>query len=232
MVESMDTSVGRVLDTLERLKVTDNTLVIFTSDNGGLSVQEGKHTPATTNAPLRAGKGHLYEGGIRVPFIVRWPGVTEAGSTCDVPAISDDVFSTLCGATGVYRAEGVNQYALEVNGPLDGRDLSNVLKGDADETLASRSLHWHYPHFANQGGRPGGAIRKGDWKLIEWFEDGTLELYNLAEDLSESTDLAAKHPDRVRAMHAELSRWRKDVKANMPTRNPDYTGEATPVLER
>lgn len=232
MVESMDTSVGRVLDTLEKLKVADNTVVIFTGDNGGLSVEEGKHTPATTNAPLRAGKGHLYEGGIRVAFIVRWPGVTEPGSTCDVPAISDDVFPTLCGAAGVDLAEGVNQNALEVNGPIDGHDLSNVLQGDADDSLATRALHWHYPHFANQGGRPGGAIRTGDWKLIEWFEDGKLELYNLAEDLSETTDLAAKHSERVREMRSELSRWRKDVKANMPTRNPDYHGDAKPVVER
>ena len=226
MVESMDTSVGRVLDTLEKLNATDNTVVIFTSDNGGLSVKEGKHTPATTNAPLRAGKGYLYEGGIRDAFIVRWPGVTEPGSICDVPAISDDVFPTLCSAADVDAEK------LKLAGQLDGRDLSNVLKGNADESLAHRSLHWHYPHFSNQGGRPGGAIRKGDWKLIEWFEDGKTELYNLAEDLSETTDLASQHPDRVKAMRADLSRWREEVKANMPTRNPGYHGDARPIVER
>ncbi len=226
MVESMDMSVGRVLDTLEKLSVDDETIVIFTSDNGGLSVKEGKHTPATTNAPLRAGKGYLYEGGIRDAFIVRWPGVTKPGWTCDIPAISDDVFPTLCTAAGV----GLD--TLKLAGPLDGRDLSDVLKGNASEALANRALHWHYPHFSNQGGRPGGAIRKGDWKLIEWFEDGKLELYNLAEDLSEETNLAEQHPDRVRTMRSELSRWRTEVHANMPTRNPDYRGEATPVVER
>ncbi|MBA3313286.1 MAG: sulfatase, partial [Planctomycetaceae bacterium] len=226
MVESMDTSVGRVLDTLDRLKIADDTLVIFTADNGGLSVQEGKHTPATTNAPLRMGKGYLYDGGIRVAFIVRWPGVTPAGSTCDVPAISDDVFPTLC------RAAGVETEKLQLAGPLDGRDLSNVLKGETDAALSDRPLHWHYPHFANQGGPPGGAIRVGDWKLIEWFEDGTLELYNLADDLSETTDLAAEQPDRIRDMRAALSQWRREVHANMPTANPAYEGAATPVIER
>lgn len=220
MVESMDESVGRVLDSLDAAGVADETVVIFTSDNGGLSTKEGPHTPATTNHPLRAGKGHLYEGGIRVPFLVRWPGVTKAGSACDVPAISDDVFPTLRTVAGVE---------LDVKG-LDGRDLSSLLRGQPDEAVASRPLFWHYPHFANQGGPPSGAVRRGDWKLIEFYEDGRLELYNLKDDPSEGADRSAEKPDFAAELRGMLSDWRKGVNANMPKANPAYRGEARAVL--
>lgn len=221
MVESMDESVGRVLDTLDQAGVAGETVVVFTSDNGGLSVKEGQHTPATTNHPLRAGKGYLYEGGIRVPFVVRWPGVTKPGSTCDVPAISDDVFPTLCTVADVTAdAEG-----------LDGRDLTTLLWGRPDEAASSRPLFWHYPHFSNQGGMPGGAVRRGDWKLIEWYEDGRLELYNLAEDPYETTDRAAERPDLAAELRSLLSKWRREMNTNMPKPNPAYRGEAKPVIE-
>jgi arylsulfatase A len=211
MVESVDDSVGRVLDTLTRCGLDDNTIVVFFSDNGGLSVIEGRHTPATTNSPLRAGKGYLYEGGVREPCIVRWPGVTDAGAVSDTPVCSIDFFPTFCAAAGISADAQPDN--------MDGVDISPVLR-DAGAKLDRDALYWHYPHFSNQGGRPGGAIRKGKWKLIERYEDGTLELYDLERDPSEQSNKAYVNPEIARELQAQLAAWRESVDANMPRPNP------------
>ena len=215
MVESIDESVGRVTQTLEECGIADNTIVVFFSDNGGLSVKEGAHTPATTNAPLRGGKGHLYEGGIRESCIVRWPGVTKPGSVSSTVITSVDFMPTLCAAAGV-EAEG-----HESTGPIDGIDITSTLKSP-EQGLDREAIYWHYPHFANQGGDPGAAVRMGDWKLIERYEDDSLELYNLREDLGETRNLAEAQPKRARVLLAKLQEWRASVKANMPLPNPAY----------
>jgi arylsulfatase A len=211
MIESMDESVGRVVKKLDELKLADRTLIVFTSDNGGLSVKEGPNTPATSNAPLRAGKGYLYEGGIRVPWIVVWPGVRKRGSTCDVPVSSVDFFPTLL---------EVARVRLPADRDLDGVSLVPLLKRTG---MPKREpLYWHYPHYSNQGGKPGGAVRAGDWKLIEFYEDMHAELYNLKDDIGEQHDLAANHPEQAARLRKLLHNWRKSVDAQMPTPNPDY----------
>jgi arylsulfatase A-like enzyme len=211
MVASVDESVGRIVKKLADLKLADRTVILFTSDNGGLSVKEGPNTPATSNAPLRAGKGYLYEGGIREPLIIRWPRVTRPGSVCDVPVCSVDFFPTLLEIAGGKKDAGRS---------VDGVSLVPLLQKSGD--LKRDALYWHYPHYSNQGGKPGGAVRRGDYKLIEFFEDGKLELYNLKEDPGEKTDLSARMPEKRKELHRLLSDWRKAVKAQMPTRNPDY----------
>jgi arylsulfatase A-like enzyme len=212
MVESVDESVGRLLKKLEELKLAERTVVIFTSDNGGLSVKEGPHTPATSNAPLRTGKGYLYEGGIREPLLVRWPGVTRAGNTCDVPISSVDYFPTVLDMAGVKQ---------EGRPAVDGVSLVPLLRGDK-MPRKDRALYWHYPHYSNQGGTPGGAVRLGEYKLIEFYEDGKLELYNLKEDIGEKNDLVRRMPEKTKELHRLLKEWRSAVKAQMPTPNPDY----------
>lgn len=216
MVESVDESVGRVLETLRRLKLADNTIVFFFSDNGGLCTPEGKHTPATTNAPLRAGKGYLYEGGIREPWIVKWPGVVKPGTVCSEPVVSVDFLPTICEMVGIPAR------APETKGDLDGVSTVPLLK-KPKATLGREAIYWHYPHFSNQGGRPGGAVRAGDWKLIERYEHGNLELYNLKDDIGETTNLAEKMPGKARQLQRMLARWRNEVNATMPPKNPDYT---------
>jgi arylsulfatase A-like enzyme len=205
MVESVDESVGRVLATLARLGLDERTIVLFTSDNGGLSVEEGRYTPATSNAPLRAGKGYLYEGGIRVPLLARWLGVTPPGTICKEPVGSADFLPTACALAGAPLPAG----------PLDGVDLTPLLR-DPRAPLAPRALFWHYPHFSNQGGSPGAAVREGRYKLIERYETGAVELFDLEEDLGESRDLAAAMPERAHDLQQRLARWRADVDANMP----------------
>lgn len=211
MMADIDAQVGRVLDKLDELKLADNTLVIFTSDNGGLSTSEGS---PTSNAPLRAGKGWVYEGGVRVPLLVRWPGVVKPGTTSNAPVISTDWFPTMLDVAGA---------PLHPEWHLDGVSLLPLLKQTG--STPERPLYWHYPHYGNQGGRPAGAVRDGDWKLIEFFEDGELELYNIADDPIEAVDLAAKQPERVQQLHAQLKEWRQSVDAKMPTVNPNYTGK-------
>jgi len=208
MVESMDDAVGRVLKKLDDLKLSENTLVIFTSDNGGLATTEGGPTGATFNGPLREGKGFLYEGGVRVPLIVKWPGKVKPGVT-DQVACSIDFFNTIIEASG----------GKPTVPATDGVSLLPIFEG---KKLVERALYWHYPHYANQGGRPGGAIRVGDFKLIEFYEDGRRELFDVKKDISESRNLAADKPDVVKDLAAKLDAWRKDVGAKMPTPNPDY----------
>jgi arylsulfatase A len=215
MVESMDDSVGRVLETLKELGLEDNTVVFFFSDNGGLSVPEGRFTPATTNSPLRAGKGYVYEGGIREPAIVRWPGVTSPGSTCHVPICSVDFLPTIC------RMAGRDPATLPSADSLDGVDITPLLR-DPQARLQRGPLYWHYPHFSNQGGRPSAAIRDGDWKLVEHFEDGRLELFHLREDIGEQHDLAQRMPEKAAELRSALRRWLRGVDAPMPRPNPQY----------
>ncbi|MEX2120908.1 MAG: sulfatase [Pirellulales bacterium] len=206
MVESMDQAVGKVLDQLDELGLADTTAVLFMSDNGGLSTAEGS---PTSNLPLRGGKGWLYEGGIREPLIIRWPGVSEPGSVCDVPIISNDFYPTILDMAGL--APRPRQH-------LDGVSLVGLLRGEP--APPRDALYWHYPHYANQGGFPGGAIRMGDWKLIERYEDGRVHLFNLANDLGERHDLAGQHPDRVAAMRQGLHAWYKEVDAKFLQARP------------
>jgi len=210
MLERADTAVGRLLAKLAALKLADNTLVLITSDNGGLATKEGPHTPATSNAPLRAGKGYNYEGGLRVPLLVRWPGQVSPGTTCDKPVCSIDYYPTILEAAGVAHPEGHI---------VDGVSLVSLLQQTG--TIA-RTLYWHYPHYSNQGGNPGGATRQGDWKLIEHYETGKVELYNLESDVAEAHDLATKHPAKAQQLQEQLGNWRRDVSANLPVANPDY----------
>ncbi|MGE9271289.1 MAG: sulfatase [Verrucomicrobiales bacterium] len=196
MVEAMDQAVGKVLKQLEESGIADHTIVVFTSDNGGLSTSEGS---PTSNLPLRGGKGWVYEGGIREPWIVRYPGVTEPGKVSEEMICSIDLFPTLVSAAG-----GTIEHEV------DGVDLTPVLKG---EEMEERALYWHYPHYSNQGGIPGGAIREGDFKLFERYEDGRVHLYDLKNDLGETTDIAAQHPERVSQMRAKLHAWYKEVDA-------------------
>jgi len=199
MVESMDTAVGRIVDRLKELGLYDNTVICFMSDNGGLSTSEGS---PTSNLPLRGGKGWLYEGGIRGPFLIRAPGVSKRGNVCDTPVISTDFYPTILDLAGV---------PLKPEQHLDGKSLVPLLKGE--QTLERDALFWHYPHYSNQGGIPGGAIRVGDYKLIERFEDGRVKLYNLHDDIGERHDLATTMPDRVTAMRSRLHAWYEDVDA-------------------
>ncbi|NQX01451.1 sulfatase-like hydrolase/transferase, partial [bacterium] len=207
MVENMDDSVGRVMAKLKELKLDTNTIVIFTSDNGGLSTAEG--TP-TSNLPLRTGKGWGYEGGVREPLIVRWPGVTLPGSVNHGQTISTDYYPTILQMLGL---------PLRPAQHLDGESIVPLLKG---AKLPERPLFWHYPHYSNQGSPPHGAVRVGDFKLIEWYEDMNVELYDLKNDLGEQHDLANENPAKAAELASRLHDWRQQVDAQMPTPNPDY----------
>lgn len=211
MIETLDASVGRLMAKVDELGLGEQTIFIFTSDNGGLHVLESPGTPATHNGPFRAGKGYLYEGGLREPLIVRWPGVVAKGSTCDVPMVLTDLVPTLLKAAGVDPDTAV--------GPLDGVDITPLLRGEA---MKPRTFYWHFPNYTNQGGRPAGAIRQGKWKLVEQFEDESVELFDLAEDVAETKNLAKEEPERAEVLRRELRAWRKRVGARMPTRNPGF----------
>ena len=204
MLESVDATVGRVMKKLDEHGLADRTILIFTSDNGGLHVPEGGATP-TSNAPLREGKGFVYEGGIRVPLIVRWPGVVKAGAVTSQVTTSIDWLPTLAEATGVNAPAGI-----------DGVSILSALKGAGD--VRREAVYWHYPHYANQGGRPAGAVRAADWKLIEHYEDGKVELFNLRDDVGEVRDLSATTPEQVRKLRGMLQDWRRSVDAQMPKR--------------
>jgi|TARA_B110000914_G_scaffold2081_1_gene1782 arylsulfatase A-like enzyme len=196
MVEAMDHAVGKVMKKVIDLGLEDEVVICFTSDNGGLSTSEGS---PTSNLPLRGGKGWIYEGGIREPFIVKWPGVTRAGSNSAVPVMSTDFFPTFVKAAGG-----------EIKETVDGVDLLPFLKGGK---LKREALYWHYPHYSNQGGFPSGAIRMGDWKLVERYEDGRVHLYNLKEDIGEKNDVQKGNEERVHAMRSKLHAWYKETDA-------------------
>ncbi len=215
MLESADDSVGRIMKELEELKLSEKTIILFTSDNGGLATSEGPNTPATNNSPLREGKGHLYEGGIRVPLIVRWRGNVKAGSLSETPVCSIDYLPTI-----LELASGGRQ-PPDTNTPkTDGLSLVPLLKQSGPVTRDA--FYWHYPHYSNQLGKPGGAIRAGDYKLMEFYEDSRRELFNLQSDPREGTNLADKEPDKVRELAEKLDAWRKSVDAQMMSANPDY----------
>lgn len=210
MVEHADRSLGRVMQTLDELHLAENTVVIFFSDNGGLYRRfDGVGPAVMSNAPLRAEKGTLYEGGIREPLIVRWPGVVEPGSTCSVPVSSVDFFPTFVEIAGLKN---------KVTHPIDGVSLVPLLKQTGG--LDRDALFWHYPHYHHSS--PAGAIRAGDYKLIEYFEDGRLELYNLSKDIGEQHNLVREMPEKAKQLQQRLAAWRKSVGAKMPTPNPDY----------
>lgn len=204
MVESVDQSVGVICKKLDELKLADRTVVIFMSDNGGLAWN-------TSNAPLRAGKGSMYEGGVREPMIIRWPGVTKPGATCDTPVISTDFFPTIMEMAGLKLSEGLAP---------DGVSLTPLLRQNGP--ISREAIYWHYPHYHPGGATPYSAVRQGDFKLIEFFEDNHCELYNLKDDLSEQNDLAAKMPDKVKELRKLLADWRKSVDAKLATPNPNY----------
>lgn len=209
MLESLDDSVGRVLQRLDELKLAERTLVLFTSDNGGLSVAEGPNTPATSNTPLREGKGYLYEGGIRVPLIAYWPGVVKPGTVTAAAVSSIDLFPTV-----------VEVCAARHAGQLDGVSLASLLRGGA--APRRDALFWHYPHYSNQGGRPGAAVRAGDFKLIEFYEQDRRELYNLKKDPGETNNLIEVLPDVARDLQTKLDAWRTVVGARMMKPNPYF----------
>jgi arylsulfatase A-like enzyme len=211
MIETLDDCVGRVIAKLDALGLGENTIIIFTSDNGGLHVLETPRTPATYNRLFRAGKGFLYEGGIRIPLIVRWTSKIKAGETVDTPVITTDwtpTFLALANVKAKESFEGVNLVDL-------------LLQGRAPPP---RALFWHQPHYTNQGGRPAGAIREGNWKLVENCENGACELYDLSTDLGETTDLGAKQPAHVAELRGKLEKWRRDVGAQENTANPKFSG--------
>ena len=211
MMETMDDVVGKVLDKLDALGLTENTIVIFTSDNGGLHVLEFPGTPATHCAPYRAGKGYLYEGGLREPFIVRWPKNLKGGKVIDTPISLLDVFPSLLTAAGLA--------PNKVTGPLDGQSFLTL----ANEAQSpERTFYWHFPNYTNQGGRPASAIRQGKWKLIEQLEDHSLELYDLESDISETKNVAAENKEVADRLAAELDRWRKQVGGQTLTQNPNF----------
>lgn len=215
MVESLDTAVCRVLTKLDELKLAERTLVAFTADNGGLITRA-----TTTNAPLRLGKASAYEGGVRVPAIVRWPGVTKPGSVSDAPVITMDWSVTLLEAAGLKPPAATSSTGASGR---DGVSLVPLLRGTG--TPPVRDLFWHYPHHQHYqlgGAMPYGAIRRGDFKLVEHFNDMRVELFNLREDISEQRDLAAAQPQRVAELRARLHAWRKEVGAQMPAPNPNY----------
>ena len=208
MVQNLDACIGRLLGTLDELGIADDTLVIFTSDNGGLATAEGS---PTCNAPLAEGKGWMYEGGTREPLIVRWPGVTPRDSLCRVPVTSPDFYPTLLEAAGLDPRPAQHADGVSVAGLLGGGDR-----------LDRDAIFWHYPHYGNQGGTPGCSVRCGDYKLIEFFEDRRVELYNLREDIGETRNLAPDQPDLARDLHARLRAWLAGVGAEIPQPNPDY----------
>ncbi len=212
MLRSVDQSVGRLLKKLEELDLADHTVVIFTSDNGG-AVHFGQ-PPATSNAPLRLGKGFAYEGGLRVPLILKAPGVTRAGTTCDWPVSSQDFFPTLLELAGAGKSASSTA--------MDGVSFAPLLRGQA--TLPRQELFWHYPHYWN-GGRvsPYSVARVGDWKLIRFYESGREEIYNLHDDLIERHDLAGSQPEKRGELARRLDAWLKEVGAQMPVVKPDPT---------
>lgn len=210
MVHSVDESVGRVMNKLKELGIADNTAVIFMSDNGGLSTHSVRNV-FTSNLPLRAGKGWLYEGGIREPMIIKWPGVVKVGSVSAEPVTSTDFYPTILEMAGLD---------LEPKCHVDGLSLVPLIKGSG--SLNREAIYWHYPHYHSSGNRPSGAVRAGRYKLIEWYEDNSVELYDLAEDVSEKNNLAVKMPDKTEQLRQMLHKWRESVDAHMPTPNPDY----------
>lgn len=204
MVEGVDHSVGRLLSLLERHDLASNTVIFFFSDNGGVPSR-------AFNGGLRSGKGYVWEGGIREPLIVRWPQVVQAGTVEDTPVTSIDFYPTLLEVAAAADSAGHTS---------DGTSLVPLLKRTGG--LERDTLYWHYPHYSNAGSAPAGAIRRGGWKLVEFFEDSHVELYNLADDPAESNDLSSVEQERTISMKQALAAWRESIGATMPPANPNY----------
>ena len=208
MVDNLDENIGRLLKAVDEAGQTENTVVIFTSDNGGLATAESS---PTCNALLSDGKGWMYEGGTREPLLIKWPRIIEPGSLCDVPVTSPDFYPTMLEMAGLD---------LIPEQHCDGMSFLPLLKGA--DTLEREPIFWHYPHYGNQGGTPGSSVRCGDYKLIEFFEDGRIELYNLREDVSEERNLANEEPHIADELKTMLTVWREKIEAIIPEPNPDY----------
>jgi arylsulfatase A-like enzyme len=220
MVAAVDDSVGTLLGKLAELQLDKNTVVIFFSDNGGLStLQRGRFGPGC-NLPLRAGKGWLYEGGVREPTIIRAPGVTQPGSVSHKPMVSMDFFPTMLELAGLPAQPKLH---------IDGQSLLPQLNGDDSGT---RTFYWHYPHYHGSAWKPGASIRDGDWKLIEFYHYKNFELYNLANDPGERNDLAKANPAKAKRLRTKLAAWQKHMKAKMPMPNPDYAHNAQPAKRK
>ncbi len=216
MVESLDSAVGKVLNRLDQLNLRGNTVVVFMSDNGGTSTSEGH---PTSNLPLRGGKGWMYEGGIREPMVIRWPGVTAPGTVCDRPAVSTDFYPTILEIAGLNTKPDQH---------IDGVSLVPVLRNPFAK-FDRGPIFFHYPHYGNQGGFPASAVRIGDLKLIQDLEDGEFELFNLKEDIKEHNNLSQLKAGKVKEMSAILNTWRKEVGARPLRKNPK-TGAEPPKL--
>jgi arylsulfatase A len=206
LVSSVDDALGTIRANLRRLKLEDNTIIIFTGDNGGL-------LPITENSPYRAGKGSAYEGGVRVPLIAFWPGVTKGGGVDPTPAITLDLYPTVLEMTGVK----------PLTAQVDGRSLAPVLRGGK---LVRDAIYWHYPHYHPGGATPYSAIRKGNLRLVHFYEDNRDELYDLAQDIGETKDLVPSQPAKAKELRAQLEAWLKTVDAQLPTANPNYDPNA------
>ncbi len=211
MVASLDESVGRIVAELKKHELTDNTVIVFISDNGGLTERFGKHDDFTENLPLRRGKGSAYEGGVRVPAIVSWPGVTASGSVCATPIITTDLFPTFVDIAGVQPVE---------SSVIDGRSLTPLLRDVSIQF--DRDLFWHYPHYHAGGDGPYSAIRSGNYRLIEFHEDESVRLYDLSSDIGEQDDLSFELVEKTTELRTKLHRWRQSVQAQMPIPNPSH----------
>ncbi len=233
MVEAVDESLGRIMSKLDQLNIANNTILIFTSDNGGMSamnvgwpkrsIQEGNVDIAysTSNLPLRGAKGWLYEGGIRVPLIIKWPGKTQAKSICSTPVSSIDFFPTILHMTG-------NESAISDG--IEGVNLAPLING---KNLDARPLFWHFPHYSNHGMQsPAGVIREGDLKLIEYYENGSIQLFNLKNDKGEQYDLSKTMTKRAEELKSKLNLWREQVSAKMMKANPDYDPSTYPWITK
>lgn len=226
MVENMDENFGRVIAKLEALNLSENTIVIFISDNGGMSAANFGRPDrvvaagaldaayATSNLPLRGAKGWLYEGGIRVPLMIKWPGRSQRGAVSSVPVISTDLYPSILEMIGVPARPTQHR---------DGVSLAGLVKGE--KQLNREAIYWHFPHYSNHGMQsPGAAIRLGDFKLLEYYENNTVQLFNLRDDLSEQRDLSKEKPELTQKLTAMLRDWRESVSAAMMPPNPDYNG--------
>ena len=213
MIDILDHNVGRLLAALEEEGLTDDTLVVFTSDNGGLATSESS---PTCNAPLAEGKGWMYEGGTREPLLVRWPRCVAPGSVCEEVVTSPDFLPTLLDAADAGRDSGKT-----IPDGVEGESLLPLLRGEAGSLLRD-AVYWHYPHYGNQGGTPGSSVRSGRYKLIEFYETGRQELYDLETDVGETRDMAKELPEVRERLHRLLVAWRERVEAKIPQPNPDY----------
>jgi arylsulfatase A-like enzyme len=221
MVASLDQSVGRIVDQLDKQGIADDTVIVFFSDNGGLTQRYGKHDGFTENLPLRRGKGSAYEGGVRVPAIAYWPAVTQQNTLCDDPVITMDLFATICEIAGV---------SLSTTSSPDGSSLVPLLK-EPTSTL-NRDLFWHYPHYHAGGDGPYSAIRSGHYRLIKFYEDQSTRLYDLENDIGEQRDLSTSQPDVAKALQDKLHSWLEKSGAQLPTPNPNFDPDKQTLVVR